>query len=45
MAQIILFDELANYKNYREHEIKAMFEWLNVSGAKLATIGMLVSCS
>ena len=37
---IILFDELVNYKLYREHEIKAFFEWLQVSGAKVAPIGM-----
>ena len=30
-----------NYKAYREHEAKAFFEWLQVSGAKVATIGML----
>ena len=42
VLQIILFDELGNYKNYRDHEIKAFHEWLHVSGAKVATIGMKV---
>ena len=37
---IILFDEIVNYKLYREHEVKAFWEWLQVSGAKVATIGV-----
>ena len=37
---VLLFDELVNYNTYREHEVKALFEWLLVSGAKIATIGM-----
>lgn len=38
---IILFDELVNYQQYRLHEVKAFFEWLQVSGAKVATIGIM----
>lgn len=37
---VIVFDELVNYKLYREHEVKAFWEWLQVSGAKVATIGV-----
>ena len=28
---IILFDDLINYPDYREHEIKALWEWLEAS--------------
>lgn len=31
-----------NYHNFREHEVKALWMWLQVSGAKLATIGAKV---
>ncbi|KAK9790314.1 hypothetical protein WJX73_002614 [Symbiochloris irregularis] len=37
---VILFDELVNYKLYKEHEVKAFFEWLRVSKAKVAAIGV-----
>ena len=37
---VILFDELVNYKLYRLHEVKALFEWLQVSGAKIAPIAI-----
>lgn len=28
---IVLFDDLVNYPDYREHEIKALWEWLEAS--------------
>lgn len=37
---VIVFDELVNYKLYKEHEVKAFWEWLNATKAKVATIGM-----
>ena len=27
---VIVFDDLVNYNNYREHEVKALYEWLQV---------------
>ena len=37
---LIIFDEIINYKLYREHEVKAFWEWLLVCGAKVAPIGV-----
>ena len=28
---IVLFDDLVNYPDYREHEIRALWEWLEAS--------------
>jgi hypothetical protein len=41
VGTVLVFDELINYNNYREHEVKALWEWLQESGAKLATLGVL----
>ena len=32
---VLLFDDLINYPNYREHEILALWEWLESTGRKL----------
>ena len=32
---VLLFDDLVNYPNYREHEILALWEWLENTGRKL----------
>ena len=32
---ILLFDDLVNYPGYREHEILALWEWLEATGRKL----------
>jgi len=32
---ILLFDDLINYPGYREHEILALWEWLEETGRKL----------
>ena len=32
---ILLFDDLVNYPGYREHEILALWEWLEETGRKL----------
>lgn len=37
-----LLRRLINYNRFKEHEVKALWMWLQVSGAKLATIGTLV---
>ena len=29
-----------NYANYREHEVRALWEWLHLTGAKVAVWGM-----
>ncbi|KAK9810924.1 hypothetical protein WJX73_008707 [Symbiochloris irregularis] len=36
---VILFDELINYNRYRDNEAKALWMWLQETGAKIATIG------
>ncbi|KAK9809397.1 hypothetical protein WJX73_001751 [Symbiochloris irregularis] len=38
---IILFDELINYALYKDNEMKALWEWLQETGAKLATVGTM----
>lgn len=32
---VLLFDDLVNYPNYRDHEILALWEWLQTTGRKL----------
>ena len=32
---VLLFDDLINYPNYRDHEILALWEWLQNTGRKL----------
>lgn len=32
---VLLFDDLVNYPNYRDHEILALWEWLQSTGRKL----------
>ena len=32
---VLLFDDLVNYPNYRDHEILALWEWLQDTGRKL----------
>lgn len=32
---VLLFDDLINYPDYRDHEIKALWEWLEETGRKL----------
>lgn len=32
---VLLFDDLINYPNYRDHEILALWEWLQATGRKL----------
>jgi hypothetical protein len=38
---VIIFDELINYPNYRDHEVKALWEWLSATGLHLRVIGVL----
>eukprot|EP00884_Botryococcus_braunii_P011172 jgi/Botrbrau1/20055/Bobra.200_1s0060.1 len=37
---ILIFDELVNYPNYRDHEVKALWEWLAATGLRLRVIGI-----
>lgn len=37
---IVVFDELVNYPAYREHEVKALWEWLSRSRRSLEVIGI-----
>ncbi|KAL3148609.1 hypothetical protein ABBQ38_014037 [Trebouxia sp. C0009 RCD-2024] len=37
---IVLFDDLVNYPDYREHEIRALWEWLQASKRELEVIGV-----
>lgn len=37
---VLLFDDLVNYPGYREHEILALWEWLETTGRKLEVIGV-----
>ncbi len=32
---VLLFDDLVNYPDYRDHEIKALWEWLDSTGRKV----------
>ncbi len=32
---VLLFDDLINYPDYRDHEIKALWEWLDSTGRKV----------
>ena len=32
---VLLFDDLINYPDYRDHEILALWEWLQATGRKL----------
>jgi hypothetical protein len=38
---VIIFDELINYPNYRSHEVKALWEWLQVSGRHVRPMGIM----
>ena len=35
---VLLFDDLVNYPGYREHEILALWEWLETTGRKLEVL-------
>lgn len=37
---VLLFDDLINYPEYREHEIKALWEWLQATDRKIEVIGV-----
>ena len=37
---IIVFDEFINYPNYRNHEFKAFYEWVNENNIEYEFIGM-----
>lgn len=37
---IVLFDDLVNYPDYREHEIRALWEWLQASKRQVEVIGV-----
>lgn len=37
---VIVFDELINYPNYKEHEFKAFYEWVNTNNIIFDFIGM-----
>lgn len=37
---VLIFDELVNYPNYREHEAKALWEWLAATGLRLRVIAI-----
>lgn len=36
---VLLFDDLINYNRYREHEMRALWEWLASTGHRLRVIG------
>lgn len=38
---VVVFDELINYVAYRDHEVKALWEWLQRSGRTLEVIGVM----
>lgn len=38
---VIVFDELVNFPEYREHELKALFEWAEKYGHKFNPIGCM----
>ena len=38
---ILIFDELFNYAAYRDHEAKALWEWLNATQRRVEIIGIL----
>ena len=40
VGTVIILDELQNYQHYRQHEIKALWEYLVKSGTHLLPIGM-----
>lgn len=37
---VLIFDELVNYPNYRDHEAKALWEWLAATGLRLRVIAI-----
>ena len=37
---IVLFDDLINYPDYREHEIRALWEWLQASKRQVEVCGV-----
>lgn len=40
VGTVIVFDELVNYQYFKDHEIKALWEWVSASGVKLLPIGI-----
>lgn len=40
---VLLFDDLINYPGYREHEILALWEWLETTGRKLEVLTLMLS--
>lgn len=41
VGTVIVFDDLVNYQYFKDHELKAMWEWVTATGTKLLPIGML----
>lgn len=39
---VLLFDDLINYPDYRDHEIKALWEWLDSTGRKVEVSYVMV---
>ena len=37
---LLLFDELVNYPGWREHEAKALWEFLGATGQRVAVVGV-----
>lgn len=42
-GMILVFDDLINYKGYRENEIKALWEWLAATGFGLRPVAVFPS--
>jgi hypothetical protein len=38
---VIVFDELINYPNFRDHEVKALWEWSLSSGRRVKPIAVM----
>ena len=41
LMAVLLLLQLVNYPAYRDHEVKAMWEWLRRTGRKLEVIGIM----
>lgn len=39
---ILLFDDLINYPQYMEHELKALWEWLAMTGRHIQVLFLLL---
>eukprot|EP00884_Botryococcus_braunii_P009238 jgi/Botrbrau1/18315/Bobra.0179s0043.1 len=40
-GMVLVFDELINYKGYRNHEMKALWEWLAVTGLHVHALAVM----